>query len=63
MGAFLEQNVYVVIAVSIITFIGGLTLAYRWLGSGVSEDATRPPRQSWTPINRLPRAGSLQQDK
>jgi hypothetical protein len=62
-GVFLEQNLYGVIAVSIIAFICGLILAFRWLGSSVSEDATRFPRQFRTLMNRLPRDGSLNQDK
>jgi len=56
MGAFLEQNFYVVIAVSIIFFIGGLVLAIRWLGSAVSEDAANSSRKPRTLMNRQPRA-------
>ena len=62
-GVFLEQNLYGVIAVSIIAFICGLILAFRWLGSSVSEDTMRFPWQSRTLMNRLPREGSLNQDK
>ncbi len=62
-GVFLEQNLYGVIAVSIIAFICGLILAFRWLGSSESRNATRCPRQLRTLMNRLPRAGSLNQDK
>jgi cytochrome c biogenesis protein CcdA len=62
-GVFLEQNRYGVIAVSIIAFISGLILAFRWLGSSVSEDATRFPKQFQTLMNHLPRDGSLNQDK
>ncbi len=62
-GAFLEQNFYVVIAVSIIVFFGGLILAVRWLGSGVSEDAANSSRQPRTLMNRLLYDRSSQQDK
>jgi len=62
-GVFLEQNLYGVIAVSIIAFIIGLILAFRLLGSSVSEDSTRFPRQFRTLMNRLPLSGSLNQDK
>ncbi len=62
-GAFLEKNYYIVIAVSIIVFIGGLILAVRWLGSGVSEDTANSSRQPRTLMNRQPDAGLLQQDK
>ena len=62
-GAFLEKNYYTVIAVSIIVFFGGLILAVRWLGSGVSEDAANSFRQPRRLMNRLPHDRSSQQDK
>ncbi len=62
-GAFLEQNFYVVIAVSIIVFIGGLVLAIRWLGSAVSEDVPRSTLQHRTLMNRPDHNGLWQQDK
>ena len=62
-GAFLEKNYYIVIAVSIIVFIGGLVLAFRWLGNGMSEGGAFPPKQSRTLLKHLPHVGSLQQDK
>ncbi len=62
-GAFLEQNFYVVIAVSIIVFFGGLILAIRLLGSGLSEDAPRSSGQPQTLMTRPAHNGLLQQDK
>ncbi len=62
-GAFLERNFYVVIAVSIIVFIGGLVLAIRWLGTDISEDAASSSGQPQLLVNRQRRAGLLQQDK
>jgi hypothetical protein len=55
-GAFLEKNYYTVIAVSIIVFIGGLILAIRLLGGGLSEDAPLSSRQPRIPMNRQPDA-------
>jgi uncharacterized protein YneF (UPF0154 family) len=62
-GAFLEKNYYTVIAVSIIVFFGGLILAIRLLGSGLSEDAPRSSGQPQTLMNRPAHNGLLQQDK
>ncbi len=62
-GGFLEQNYGFVIAVSIIAFIGGLVLAFRWWGNGMSEGGAFPPRQSRTLSKHLSHVGSLQQDK
>ncbi len=57
MGAFLEQNFYAIIGVSIVVFIGGLVLAIRWLGSDVSEDAANSSRKPRILINRQTRVG------
>ncbi len=62
-GGFLEQNYGFVIAVSIIAFIGGLVLTFRWWGNGMSVGGAFPPRQSRTLLKHLPHVGSLQQDK
>ena len=62
-GAFLEKNYYAVIAVSIIVFFGGLILAVRWLGSGVSEDAGNSSRKPRMLMNRPLHDRSSQQDK
>jgi hypothetical protein len=62
-GRFLGQNYGFVIAVSIIAFIGGLVLAFRWLGSGMSEGGASSPKHSRTPLKHLPQIGPLQQDK
>ncbi len=63
MGAFLEQKTGVVIVVSIIAFSGGLVLASRWLGSGVSEGAASSTRQLRRQINRPTHPALLQQEK
>ena len=62
-GGFLEQNYGFVIAASIIAFIGGLVLAFRWLGNSLSEGGAFPPKQPRMLLKHLPHIGSLLQDK
>ncbi len=63
MGVYLKQNPGLVVVVSIIVFIGGLVLAMRWLGSGISEGAVSSTKQSRTQINRPVHGSLLQQEK
>jgi FtsH-binding integral membrane protein len=63
MGVYLKQNTGLVVVVSIIVFIGGLVLAMRWLGSGVSKGAANSTRQSGTQMNRPTHPPFLQQEK
>lgn len=62
-GVYLEQNPGVVVVVSIIVFIGGLVLAFRWLGSGGSGGAACSTQQSRKQMNRSLQAGSLRPEK
>jgi hypothetical protein len=62
-GVFLKQNTGVIVVVSIIAFIGGLVLAMRWLGNGVSEGAASSTKQSRTEMNRPAHVSLLQQEK
>jgi mercuric ion transport protein len=62
-GTLLEKNFGLVIAVSIIAFIGALVLAIRWLGSGNSEGTAYSPSQSRALKNRLSHDKTLQQIK
>jgi len=62
-GGFLAQNYGFVITVSIIAFIGGLVMAFRWLGNSLSEGGAFPPKQPRMLLKHLPHIGSLQLDK
>lgn len=52
---------YNIIAVSIVTFIGRLIFAIRWLGSAGFEDSASSSEQSIMRLNESSRIGSLQQ--
>jgi mercuric ion transport protein len=62
-GVYIKQNLGVVIAVSIIAFIGGLALASRWLRSGVSEGVASSKKQFQIQMNRPTQPPFLQQEK
>ena len=49
LGAFLSRNTGLIIVASTATFIGGLLLAFRWLGEGeqtCSLPAANPPNRN-----------------
>jgi len=62
-GVYLKQNPGVVIAVSIIAFIGGLVLAFRWLDSDKHESAASSKKQFQIQTNRPTQPPFLQQEK
>jgi len=62
-GAFLENHRGLIIAISIIAFIGGLALAARWLGNPSSEDVANSTRQARSLINGPSQIGSLKREK
>lgn len=60
-GAYLEQNIALVFVVSTLLFVGGLVLAFRWLGRGVSGGVARSTEQSRAQTSRLASVGLLQE--
>jgi len=47
-GVWLEGNTCTFVAIVTVVFIGGLTLAFRWLGQSASAEASRDmePKQN-----------------